>query len=101
MILKSKWEDVGYLSENTQESSCDQIAHWNKEQKNKIFIFLREFSDDYMNIRSQILNGCELSKIEKVYFKVEAEEQRKSMMVGKMTAVRLETKNKEGHKTQR
>lgn len=29
-ILKSKWEDVDYLSEDTWKSIRDKITHWNK-----------------------------------------------------------------------
>lgn len=71
-ILKSKW-DVDCLSEDTWESTCDQITHCYKEWKNKIFIFLRALNNDYENIRSEILNSGELISIKEVYSKLEAE----------------------------
>lgn len=30
-ILKSNGKDIDYLSEDTGESTCDQIIYWNKE----------------------------------------------------------------------
>lgn len=59
----------------------NQSIYWNKEWKNRIFIFLGGLNDDYENIRNQTLNMGEFSSIEEVYSKVESEEQRKSVII--------------------
>lgn len=73
-ILKSKWEEIYYLSDDTQESAYDQVTYWNKEFKNRIYTFLSELNDDYKNVISQILNSGELRNIEKVYSKRNSED---------------------------
>lgn len=60
---------------------------------NQIFIFLGGLHNDFKNIKSQVLNSGEFMNIEKIYSKVEAEEQRKSMMIGTGTMGSHEMKN--------
>lgn len=63
-----------------EQISWDQIPFWNREWKNKIFIFFGVLHEYYENIRSKILNSGDLTSIEEIYFMVEAEEQRQFVM---------------------
>lgn len=84
--LKTKQEDVDYLFKDTWESSCDQITH----NGSKVFIFVDGLNNEFDNIRSQILNSGELTRIQEVYFKIEAEDQR--IMIGNSSGTQHENK---------
>ncbi|KAF3784559.1 Nitrogen regulatory P-II-like protein [Nymphaea thermarum] len=75
--LKAKWEDLDYYSDITWHCLQDQTLHVAKEWENRVFLFLAGLNDEFEGVRSQILNSGEVSNIEDVYSRVEAEEQRR------------------------
>lgn len=51
--------------------------------KNRMFAFLRGLNDDLKSIRIHILNLEDLTSIEEVHVQVEADEQRRLIIIGK------------------
>ncbi|XP_049931297.1 uncharacterized protein LOC116267855 isoform X2 [Nymphaea colorata] len=81
--LKSKWEDLDYYFDDTWDRPQDQVHHLAKEWEIRVFLFLIGLNEDLEGIRSQILNSDRLPSIEEVYSRVEAEEQRCLIIIGK------------------
>ncbi|KAF3773725.1 hypothetical protein EJ110_NYTH54721 [Nymphaea thermarum] len=75
--LKSKWEDLDNHSDVTWSCAQDQMQYMAKEWENRVFLLLVGLNDEFENIRSEILNSDESFRIEDVYSRVEAEEQRR------------------------
>ncbi|KAF3772155.1 hypothetical protein EJ110_NYTH58588 [Nymphaea thermarum] len=75
--LKAKWEDLDYYSDITWHCPQDQALYVAKEWENRVFLFLTGLNDEFEGVRSQIPNSGEVSSIEDVYSRVEAEEQRR------------------------
>lgn len=82
-ILKAKWEDLNYYTDERWKWLEHQAIYWPREWKNKIFIFQYCLNNEFESIRSQILNIRNLTSIKKFYAQVDVEEQRHSIMVGK------------------
>ncbi|KAF3780851.1 hypothetical protein EJ110_NYTH38289 [Nymphaea thermarum] len=81
--LKSKWKELDYYSNDTWDCPQDQVRHLAKEWENRVFLFLAGLNNDFEGIRSQILNSDGLPSIEDVYARVEDEEQKRLVTVGK------------------
>lgn len=75
--------------------STDQSIYWEREWKNRIFVFLGGLYDEFDNVRSQILSPGNFMSVEQVYAQIEAEEQRRKIMIRKDTDVHpSDAKNK-------
>ncbi|KAF3773009.1 hypothetical protein EJ110_NYTH54393 [Nymphaea thermarum] len=75
--LKAKWEELDYHSDISWHCPQDQALHVAQEWQNRVFLFLAGLNDEFEGVRSQILNSGEVSSIDDVYSRVEAEEQRR------------------------
>ncbi|XP_031502189.2 uncharacterized protein LOC116265604 [Nymphaea colorata] len=80
--LKAKWKDLDYYSDINWHCPQDQTLYVAKEWENRVFLFLAGLNDEFESVRSQILNSGEVSSIEDVYSRVEAEEQRRLVTSG-------------------
>ncbi|KAF3773376.1 hypothetical protein EJ110_NYTH55440 [Nymphaea thermarum] len=78
--LKAKWEDLDYYSDITWHHPQDQALYVAKEWENRVFLFLAGLNDEFEGVRSLILNSGEVSSIEDVYSRVEAEEQSRLLL---------------------
>ncbi|XP_049935128.1 uncharacterized protein LOC126410301 [Nymphaea colorata] len=80
--LKAKWEVLDYYYDIKWHCPYDQALHVAKEWENRVFLLLAGLNDEFEGVRSQILNSGEVSSIEDVYSRVEAEEQRRLVTAG-------------------
>ncbi|KAF3789766.1 hypothetical protein EJ110_NYTH14166 [Nymphaea thermarum] len=78
--LKTKWEELDYHVNDEWNCGSDHSLYWEKEWMDRTFLFLGGLRDEFESIRSQILNGDEIPRIEEVYARVESEEQRRQVM---------------------
>ncbi|KAF3772126.1 hypothetical protein EJ110_NYTH58447 [Nymphaea thermarum] len=78
--LKTKWEELDYHVTDEWKCGSDHSLYWENEWMDHTFLFLGGLRDEFESIRSQILNGDEISGIEEVYARVESEEQRRQVM---------------------
>ncbi|KAF3782838.1 hypothetical protein EJ110_NYTH22998 [Nymphaea thermarum] len=78
--LKTKWEELDYHVNDEWNCGSDHSLYWEKEWMDCTFLFLGGLRDEFESIRSQILNGDEIPRIEEVYARVESEEQRRQVM---------------------
>ncbi|KAF3771661.1 hypothetical protein EJ110_NYTH59856 [Nymphaea thermarum] len=62
--LKTKWEELDYLTNDDWKDAFDHALYWEKEWMDRTFIFLGGLRDEYESIRSQLLNCDEIPGIE-------------------------------------